>query len=101
MRPSYHDVGAYVIEVARPKLGSSGFGGTGSLVPGISCGTDSLEAHAVSWSTMTSWVFGPAATRKCFSIMRQYSSAQSCLENFANEEDGDVLLLRRLRVKVT
>jgi hypothetical protein len=54
---------AYVIEV--------------SPAPGISCETGSLQAHAISWSTMTSWAFGPAATRKCFSIMRQYSSAQS------------------------
>ena len=66
----------YDIEVARPKLGSNGFGATRSSAPGISWATGSSQAHAISRSTMTSWVLGPAAARRCFSMVRQYSSAQ-------------------------
>jgi|SRR6267142_2671085 len=67
----------YTIEVARPKFGSNGFGGTRRSAPGISCATGSSQAHAISRSMMTSWVLGPAAARRCFSMVRQYSSAQS------------------------
>jgi len=67
----------YAMEDARPKLQSSGFGGTGTSAPGISCVAGSSQTHAINWSTMTSCVFGPAATRKCFNMVRQYSSGQS------------------------
>lgn len=67
----------YTIESARPKLGSRGFGGTGSSAPGISCVAGSSQASVINWSTITSCVLGLAAIRKCFSIGRQYSSAQS------------------------
>jgi hypothetical protein len=69
----------YDIEDARPKFGSRGLGGTGTSAPGISCVAGSSHAQAINWSTMTSWVLGPAATRRCFIMARQYSSALSCI----------------------
>ncbi len=67
----------YANEDARPKLGSRGFGGAGTSAPGISCVAGSSQAHSISWSTMTSFVLGPAATRRSFNMVRQYSSGQS------------------------
>lgn len=67
----------YAIEPARPMLGSSGFGGTGISAPGISCTAGSSHTQAMIWSSMTSCVLGPAAARRCFSMVRQYSSDQS------------------------
>ena len=68
----------YTPEPARPMLGSSGWGGAGSSAPGISCKAGSSQAVENTCSTRTSWVFGPAAARKCFNMVRQYSSDQSC-----------------------
>ena len=67
----------YAIADARPKLGSRGLGGMGTSAPGISRVAGSSHAQAISCSAMTSCVLGPAATRRCFSTVRQYSSAQS------------------------
>ena len=50
----------------------------GSSAPGIFCAAGSSQANDITCSTMSSWVFGPAAARRCFSMVRQYSSAQSC-----------------------
>jgi hypothetical protein len=67
----------YAIEAARPVLRSSGWGGTGSSAPGISCAIGSSQTVENTCSMMTSRVFRPAAARRCFSMVRQYSSAQS------------------------
>ena len=67
----------YAIADARPKLGSRGEGGVGISAPGISCVAGSSHTQAISCSAMTSCVLGPAAARRCFSTVRQYSSAQS------------------------
>ena len=68
----------YTPTPARPMLRSSGLGGVGSSAPGISCTTGSSQGVENTCSTMTSCVFGPAAARKCFNMMRQHSSDQSC-----------------------
>ena len=68
----------YTPTPARPMLRSSGLGGVGSSAPGISCATGSSQGVENICSTMTSCVFGPAAARKCFNMMRQHSSDQSC-----------------------
>ena len=68
---------ACAIDPAQPQFGSRGLGGTESPAPGISTVAGSLQAHPISRSTMISCVLGPAACRKCFKIVMQYSSAQS------------------------
>ena len=67
----------YAIEAARPVLRSNGSGGTGNSAPGISCATGSSQTVENTCSMMTSRVFCPAAARRCFNMVRQYSSAQS------------------------
>jgi hypothetical protein len=68
---------AYTFEAVRPMLRSSGWGGTGSSAPKLFCAAGSSQANDITYSTTSSWVFGPAAARRCFSIVTQYSSAQS------------------------
>ena len=81
-------------------LRSSGFGGTGrSAAPGISSvAGSSSHANAITCSMMTSRVFGPAVARRCSSMTRQHSSGQSG-EHLVEEEDGDAVRVRRLRIK--
>jgi hypothetical protein len=60
-----------------PMFRSNGWGGAGSSAPGTSCAAGSSHTHEINISTTTSWVLGPAAARRCLSMGRQYSSAQS------------------------
>lgn len=68
----------YTPTPARPMLRSSGLGGVESSAPGISCATGSSQTVENTCSTTSSCVFGPAAARKCFNMVRQRSSGQSC-----------------------
>lgn len=67
----------YAVWAAQPMFRSNGWGGTESSAPGISCAAGSSHTNEIIISTMTSWVLGPAAARRCLSMVRQYSSAQS------------------------
>ena len=89
IKSAYHLIGAsfhfltsmstrYTIEPARPKLRSRGWGGAESSAPWISRAAGSSQTVEYTCSTRTSWVFCPAAARRCFSMVRQYSSDQSC-----------------------
>jgi hypothetical protein len=67
----------YAVRAAQPMFRSNGWGGTGSSAPGISCAAGSSHTNKIINSTTTSWVLGPAAARRCLSMVRQYSSDQS------------------------
>jgi hypothetical protein len=67
----------YAVWAAQPMFRSNGWGGTGSSAPGTSCTAGSSHTNEIIISTTTSWVLGPAAARRCLSMVRQYSSAQS------------------------